>query len=364
MSNATEGRGTPGIPSLKNRVIPMKAKLASLNFLIQCQTEKHPPLEEETVSRDIGTRQIEMISYAPRKRSSRCGSPILAVHGMSVLGNRDPRFVKVCRAMAGCGYRVLSPSIREVRDLVITPRTITTLAHLIRAICADREMSPEGRLSLFAPSFSAGLCLAVASRRDIAPLVKSLCAVGAFGNVQTVIENLMGDPEADEYGRLILLKNFLPSSFRKSSALRLAFETAARDNGLQREEPQLPGYLNRLGIRERRTFARLREDAGYRLLHWDRMSRRDSVRKMMSALSLHLTLKHIKASVTLIHGEKDNVIPSSESQNLFTRLRQENIPSRLVLTPLIGHGDARINPRLVGALLELLAGFAFFFETL
>ncbi|WP_207796216.1 hypothetical protein [Leptospira ellisii] len=69
--------------------------------------------------------------------------------------------------------------------------------------------------------------------------------------------------------------------------------------------------------------------------------------------------------MALIHGVSDNVVPASESGLILERLRERDVPedrSKLVLTPLISHGDIGITLRTLPAIFKLLAGFAFFFR--
>ncbi|HQI21205.1 MAG TPA: alpha/beta hydrolase, partial [Leptospiraceae bacterium] len=66
--------------------------------------------------------------------------------------------------------------------------------------------------------------------------------------------------------------------------------------------------------------------------------------------------------VCLIHGCDDNVVPASESRQLHEKFQLLGATSRLILTPLISHGDSRRHLSDLPAAWQLAAGFAFFFK--
>ncbi len=81
------------------------------------------------------------------------------------------------------------------------------IASAIRSIAGNPVLSPDGRVSLFSPSFSAAMCIIAASRPDTAGTIGAICSVGTFGSVETAIEFLFARQDSDEYGRMIVLRN-------------------------------------------------------------------------------------------------------------------------------------------------------------
>ncbi|HJU88798.1 MAG TPA: S9 family peptidase [Gemmatimonadaceae bacterium] len=66
---------------------------------------------------------------------------------------------------------------------------------------------------------------------------------------------------------------------------------------------------------------------------WDDEAMREQYRKN----SPHLAAKNFKTPTLVLHGELDYRVPYTEGLSLFTTLRRQNIPSRLVVFPDEGH---------------------------
>jgi hypothetical protein len=62
-----------------------------------------------------------------------------------------------------------------------------------------------------------------------------------------------------------------------------------------------------------------------------------------------------------IHGAGDRVIPCDESIKIYNRLVLRGGKSRLLITPLISHGDVRLSVSMLVDVLKLISAFAFFF---
>jgi len=343
----------------------MKGSLCALRFLAYSQGKGVKAVDEYPIEIGCGGKIVHATVYrrAVNGRPYHCAGTILAVGGMSVRGNRDPRLVAICRAMARCGFLVIIPSFVDIERFMIKEETVRTIADAIGAIAGARDLCPTGRVSVFAPSFSAGMCLIAASLPEVAASVVSICAVGAFGNVDTVLRFILTEQSCDEYARMIILRNFIHHSIGRNPRIERALEAAYLDNGFHSEEPELPSCMERLGISERRLFQLLRNDPESRMKHWRRIVKRSSgVRRMLNGLSVVSSLYGIKARVVLVHGAEDRVIPPSESVLLHERLVILKKDARLLLTPLISHGDVRLSPAMLPDILRLLGAFAHFFR--
>jgi len=64
---------------------------------------------------------------------------------------------------------------------------------------------------------------------------------------------------------------------------------------------------------------------------------------------------------SLIHGAGDRVIPFDESIKVYNRLVLRGKKLRLLITPLISHGDVRLSVSMLVDVLKLISAFAFFF---
>ena len=64
----------------------------------------------------------------------------------------------------------------------------------------------------------------------------------------------------------------------------------------------------------------------------------------------------------ILHGEKDSLVPFSQSQELYTRLRAAGVPATLVLVKNAGHGFAPTGGTIIPTRAELVQRVADFFD--
>jgi pimeloyl-ACP methyl ester carboxylesterase len=333
----------------------------ALRFIIGCQFPGHKNIDVSNIVLPIDGDFLNAFVY--QKVDGKPRGTILAVHGMSVMGNRDPRFVNVCKALAHCGYVVVSPLYPEIEEFLIKLETVDAIAKTIQCLTENHALCPSGKISIFSASFSAGMSIIAATQPETRELVRSICAVGTYCNAETSVNFLLGRQDNDEYGRFIILRNFIHHSIGLSDDLSEALRVAILDNGHCRENPELPALLSTMPDDVQLMFTRLRTDASYRRHHWKMAcSPSHGVGDILKRLSALSTISYMRAAVALVHGADDRVIPSSESVILHRRLRESNKRSRLSLTPVISHGDVAITVSMIPALFNLTGTFAFFFR--
>jgi hypothetical protein len=333
----------------------------ALRFIIGCQFPDHVNIDAFNIVLPIGGDFLDTFVY--QKPDGKPRGTILAIHGMTAKGNRDPRFVTVCKALARCGYVVVSPLYRDIEEFLIKEETVHAIAKTIQSLAENPTLCHSGKISIFSASFSAGMSIIAASRPETMELVRAICAVGTYSNVETSVEFLLSGQDNDEYARLIILRNFIHHSLGRSSDLSEALRVAILDNGHCREKPELPALLSTLPRSMRRIFTRLRSESSYRWYHWKRVcSPLKSANGLMKRLSVLSTIDSLRAAVALVHGTDDRVIPPTESVILHRSLRGCNKLSRLSLTPAISHGDTTLTVSMIPGLLDLTGTFAFFFK--
>ena len=332
-------------------------------FFLQHQLNKHYPVK---VTKYANAKiKSEITVYRPVAENSGIKTSkkvILAFHGMTMLGAADPKYISVCKSLSGCGYTVIAPQIDSMQNLQIVPSEIATIVDLINAITQNNELCPEGRVSIFAASFSAGMSLFACADETIKNKISSICLIGTFADIETSITYLISNQQSDNYGRLIVLKNFLKYSIDVSGAVYKAFDTAISDNFFKKKKPELPDYLKTLSLKDYDITSRLLNNPYFRLYHWNRIKKNDNFQQIMDQFPPGNYLKNINASVLLIHGIHDNVIPPEESITLFTNLKCKKVKSKLILTPLMSHSEIKLNINVLPALIDLLSGLSFFFR--
>ena len=346
----------------------MNEMIRSVKFLYQYQSRKHFPVEIVPCGGDDPALKRAMMFFPIRKKQGgRVNDEvILMVHGMTMYGNMDPRYVNLCKSLAGCGYTVVLPLFKEIRDLIITPASLDQIKSVIASITSNRELCPRGELSLFTNSFSGGMCLLACADGALAVRVRSVCMIGSYSDIESSMEYLMGDQRSDPYGRFIVLKNFLKYSIDVPVAVAEAIDVFIRDHFYEREgrKPALPALLKRMNPYDHSLFKWLETSPAFRMHHWVQIRKHPDVAGMMTDFSLCRHLHEIKSSVLLIHGTDDAVIHPDESVRLYNDLRGHGIKAKLLLTPLImAHSNLNFSLQFITQAFELFNGLNFYFRS-
>lgn len=332
----------------------------AIRFLLNLQFGKESSLLE-TVS--LGkTRKFETDIYRPKGKSK---GTIITINGLAPLGPKDPRFVKVNEALVKIGYTVVSPFLKEICEFKISKQNITDIVLLVESVVTDEKYSLPKNIGVFAPSFSGGLSLIAACDPKISHSIQSMMLIGSYSKVDELISYLFRTQETDEYGRLILLWNFMFLSLGEKPKLKKALELTILDNYFKRSPGELEVYWNQLSKSDKRIFLQVKEDPKFRMDLWESIVKKGgSFVNLLSDLNVHGKLKNIKSPVALVHGKNDDVVPSSQSIKVFEELNMVQIPSKLCITNLLGHGDTGFSAKSIWEVFPLLSTFSFFFLNL
>lgn len=332
----------------------------SLSFLIQLLSGKFAWHTRRQIFLDTLTGEVECDVYEPAGSSK---ATILTINGLAPLGQRDPRFERLNRAMTGCGYRVVSPFMKDLCSFQIGTENIRQVRSFIEAALNDSTLCENGRASVFAPSFTGSLCLIVAADPAISDRINSICALGSFGSAPGVIETLICDQNADEYGRQILLLNYLHFSIGRNPEIETALRLSVKDSYFRTNPPELDSFLKTIKPENREFFEKLRIDSEFRTMHWKKIVEEGKKQgHRLDDLSADLVASGIKAAISLIHGKDDTVVPSQESIRFYQTLKQHGKNANLTVTPLISHGDSQNPLKKIHHIPRLIRGFSFFFK--
>ena len=273
---------------------------------------------------------------------------VMAIHGASPMGPIDPRWVQVNRGLVRAGFRVLCPLLPSICRLSIRTSQVAELRAALDALAARPELCPEGRYGIFSVSFSGGLCLLAAADTPPARQPDAILALGAYGDMGATMEFLLGNPEADLYGFLIVLASFLGDVLGPREALLATLRAIAEDS-YHRRPPRHEAHLRALTDPEDVALVRaILADPAARRRCWADIQR--ALPTLCDDMSAEARLDRIVSPLTLLHGETDRVIPATETLRLSAALTRLGRPHRALLTPLVSHGDAQLGP------LELLRG--------
>ncbi|TGL25090.1 transcriptional regulator [Leptospira bourretii] len=336
-----------------------KAWFQSINFLLGLQSDDETLPYVTEIQIPVGKRVLKADCYTPKSKSL---GTIVTINGLAPLGNRDPRFITVNKSLSKIGYTVVSPFYDEICDYKISLRNIEDIKDSILFISNQKELCPSGKVSIFAPSFSGSLSLVAASDKKIAEKINCICAIGAFAKVDDVIENLFANQNLDEYGRMILLLNFLPIAIGKNQSLFKAIKLAILDNYYKTKDLRLEPHYQKMKKADRNIFDQLKYDTEFRIKHWKTVVKNGGKsRELITALSVTNHIHSLNLPILLIHGLKDDVVPAYESSMLHKKLVQRGVESKLCITTLISHGDTGFGFNTLLELPKLISSFSFFF---
>jgi pimeloyl-ACP methyl ester carboxylesterase len=262
--------------------------------------------------------------------------------------------VRLARALAHAGYRVVVPTFREIQAARIRGSSVGDVAAAIETVARHGGLGGRRPVGVIGPSFSGAIALRAVSR--VSALVSGVLAIGAFHDPRAVIEHLLLADGIDPYGRYVVLSNYLPLSPERDEAIEEALRIAIADD--KRAGKLLPGHLERLSAPQRRRFDLLtRDPAGRREVL-------DGVRRLLAPElgAIAVDPRRVDVPVVLLHGRDDRVIPAEQSRSLHRKIRAHGGQSTLVITPLLSHGDLRLGPALLMGALPVLRAFARFFQ--
>jgi len=342
----------------------LTALTRALTFILAQQRGKTPrPVVAREIQVKTGQKSFMADVY---EGAAPLANPIIFLHGMSPLGIRDPRQVLAVRALAATGFRVICPEIDEIKALKIQARSISTFCDVAGALLSDRELCPSGRAAFFAPSFSGAICLVAAAQSTFASRISAVCALGSMAQVRGSMEYLFLSDDADTYARYIVLANYLPFA-KKYRALTPYFAALARDNwnASAAMNPRLQGFekinlaekaLKKLSPNDKKMALSIIADRDFRAKVFQHLT--PLMEGELTAYDVVSVAQRIQAPTLLMHGASDNVIPADESRRLAPHLQKP----RLVISPFLGHADTAVSLKLIGDVVRLVTGFAWFFR--
>jgi dienelactone hydrolase len=286
-----------------------------------------------------------------RPRESR-GHPVVLTSGVHADGIDEPRLVKLARDLATGGQVVLTPEPTDLLHYEITPRLTDMIEDAATWLSGQKELAPDGKVSLFGISFSGGLSVVAAGRPALAGKIAATLSLGGHGDLSRVLSFLCTGTlpngqhlKPHDYGVVVILLNvanrlvppeqveplragirtFLRASHLTLTDAHRAEETFedARKQQLQLAEPAatLMGYVNT------RDVAAL---GPVLLPHVQAFAADPSVSPERAPPP--------SSPVYLLHGADDTVIPAIEASLLAQALRPHT-QVHLLPTPLITHAE-------------------------
>jgi len=273
---------------------------------------------------------------------------MVIVHGVHRLGIDEPRLVAFARDIAATGIVVLTPELRDIADYRITPASIAPIGQAAQQL---RQMTHAQSVGVMGLSFAGGLAVLAAADPRFANDISYVVSVGGHDDLTRVTTFFATDdiPRPDgtvvhfpahEYGALVLVYGhpedfFAPvdaANARESIRLHLWEQPQASDAVAARLSPAGQAKLKVL-------FEHKKDQVRAELLASIARHRDE-----MSAVSPHGHLADLHATVLLLHGSEDSVIPAVET--LWLAQDSDGHLVDALVTPLLTHVDVGKQPPL------------------
>jgi len=261
---------------------------------------------------------------------------VVLLHGVHHLGIEDPRLWNLARALAGAGVLVMTPELQDLADYRVTARTIDMIGD--SAVVLRTRMNRS--VGLIGLSFAGGLALLAADRKEYAPDIGFVLAIGAHDDMGRVARffaaNIIARPDgteaslaAHEYGVLVLAYSHLEDFF------------SPRDVPVAREALRQWLWDQPQALQTATDLSPAGQQELDRLLHHRDLLRETLLREItlhkaeMDAVSPHGHMADLRVPVFLLHGAGDTVIPASETLWLAKDVPPEDLKEVLVSQALV-----------------------------
>ena len=294
--------------------------------------------------------------YVPEGTSRRT---VLLVPGIHSMGIEEPRLTALADDLAGAGVKVMAMALPDLQAYRITPRATEVIEDAVAWMAARPDLAPDGRVGIVGISFAGGLSISAASRPSIRDKVAFVLSFGGHGDLDRVmrylttgeaprVSGLETHPPHD-YGVAVILyaladRGVVPAdqvaglregieTFLLASQLTLVstdqanatfakarematklpepsrtFLTYVNDRAVSKLGPALVPYLHRLGTDD-------------------------------PALSPERIEHPPSATLFLLHGSDDTVIPAAESAVFGEDLRRKGADVHVLHSGLITHAE-------------------------
>ncbi|MDX1958919.1 MAG: hypothetical protein SFU98_10115 [Leptospiraceae bacterium] len=332
--------------------------LSGLNFLIGFFKKlelKTWNTREAKITTEFGS-EFRVRIYEPKKNFN--NKTILLLHGMNFKGIDDDRLVELALRLSRTGARILTPELDEVKNLLITPKTIENIKELI--VHYSKEYPGLG---LFAVSFTAGMSLIAVTDDKLKHSLSCIILVGSYSNFKNTISHVVKNFDYDDYGTYILFYNYLERIMPVSKELKETLREAAMDNIFYRKGENSIANQKKLAlsVEERKVFESIQLDKEARIAFALKITEESpSLIYEMSPINY---CRKLSIKISLIHGRNDRIISEQESEELNSLL-EETLPKNFVITPLLSHGDKVDYWKEIPSIPPLAVGFGYFLESI
>jgi pimeloyl-ACP methyl ester carboxylesterase len=268
--------------------------------------------------------------YRPANKSPR--GVVIALHGMTMQGNRDARLVHFARCLALSRVCCVTPRLEGLASCHYRREDLADLGAVVRAVANEQQTKP----ALLAFSLGGSYALLCAAQPAQRELVRFVLTFGAYHHLGALIDAIgqthLADPQSDvEWDERIYVEAILALQHGTAAGLPTTLIEGCRE--------LLAGYCRSLSAEDKRAFHR-DHLAGRELVD---LARRYGDRQPYEDLSPAGKLDGLRCPVGVVHDVADPLVPPAEARALHAELASLDGGERhgLLITPLLTHVDLR-----------------------
>jgi hypothetical protein len=281
---------------------------------------------------------------------------VLVMPGFNSNGIDESRLASLASDIAASGYPVMALALPDLQQFRLSPDATDVIEDAVAWMAKQPRLAPDGRIGIIAVSFAGGLSVVAAGRDAIRDHVKFVVSLGGHGNMRRVmgylatgvapkVDGLENHPPHD-YGVAVILNSLADRGvvpLEQAGPLRQAIETylKASQATVISDAAAAPIFEQAramtAGLPEpSRTYMQYVNDRNVGKLGAVLAPHLDQAGVNDPALSPELAPPPA-ASIFLLHGHDDNIIPPAESVLLANHLRLKGVRTKVLLSGLITH---------------------------
>ena len=294
--------------------------------------------------------------YVPEGTSRRT---VLLVPGIHSMGIEEPRLTALAEDLAGAGVKVMAMALPDLQAYRITPRATDVIEDAVTWMSQRPDLAPDGRVGIIGISFAGGLSISAASRPSIRDKVAFVLSFGGHGDLYRVMRYLttgeapqvpgLETHPPHDYGVAVILygladRGVVPMD--QVEALRKGIETfllASQLTLVNMDEANATFAKAREIARSlpepSRTYLNYVNDRAVAKLGPALVPFLQQLGVGDPALSPQLIDHPASATLFLLHGSGDTVIPAAETVLFSEDLQRKGADVHVLLSELITHAE-------------------------
>jgi len=294
--------------------------------------------------------------YVPEGTSRRT---VLLVPGIHSMGIEEPRLTALAEDLAGAGVKVMAMALPDLQAYRITPRATDVIEDAVTWMSQRPDLAPDGRVGIIGISFAGGLSISAASRPSIRDKVAFVLSFGGHGDLYRVMRYLttgeapqvpgLETHPPHDYGVAVILygladRGVVPMD--QVEALRKGIETfllASQLTLVNMDEANATFAKAREMARTlpepSRTYLNYVNDRAVAKLGPALVPFLQQLGVGDPALSPQLIDHPASATLFLLHGSGDTVIPAAETVLFSEDLQRKGADVHVLLSELITHAE-------------------------